>query len=91
MRPRELPPSQAAPCSVGAIVNIGNCASKITIAAFVVINLAAVMRVLAPMMWPTAYAECVQISGGLWAIAFAMFLIVYGPICVMPRVDGRDG
>ncbi|QNN22227.1 NnrS family protein [Planctomycetales bacterium ZRK34] len=66
-------------------------ASKITIAAFVVINLAAVVRVLGPMVVPQKYAACVSASGVLWAIAFVLFLIVYTPIFIKPREDGRIG
>lgn len=65
--------------------------STLTTIAFVVINLSAVLRALGPLAAPHEYAACVAISGGLWAVAFAMFLITYTPIFIGPRIDGRAG
>jgi uncharacterized protein involved in response to NO len=31
------------------------------------------------------------VSGGLFAASFAVFLWVYGPMLVSPRVDGKPG
>jgi len=30
-------------------------------------------------------------SGITWAVGFALFLCVYAPILVMPRLDGKFG
>jgi uncharacterized protein involved in response to NO len=65
--------------------------APLTTVAFIVINLATAVRVFGPVVAPMQYAAWVAISGALWALAFVLFLIVYAPIFVKPRVDGRIG
>jgi len=57
--------------------------------AFVVINLAVVARVAGPWAFPRYYDHWVDLSGGLWILAFALLAVVYTPILMKPRVDGR--
>lgn len=64
---------------------------SLTVAAFVLVNLAAAVRVLLPILWPGAYAEFIAASTALWVAGFLAFLIVYAPILWRPRVDGRPG
>ncbi len=59
--------------------------------AFILLNLAAALRVFGPEVLASAYPVWIQISGGLWIIGFLLFLTVYLPILVRPRVDGRPG
>jgi uncharacterized protein involved in response to NO len=59
--------------------------------AFVLVNLAAVTRVLLPIAFPGWYSALVQISGAIWIAAFLIFMAVYTPILIRPRVDGRAG
>lgn len=66
-------------------------ASGLTNAAFVLINLAALARVLPGLVQPAAYAEWLVVSGLLWAGAFGLFLWVHAPMLVSPRVDGAPG
>jgi len=66
-------------------------ASPATRLAFVIINLAALTRVFLPLLWPEHYSLWLGISGGLWVLAFALFLGIYGPMLAQPRVDGRPG
>jgi uncharacterized protein involved in response to NO len=49
----------------------------------------AVTRVLLPLALPGGQARWVVISGLLWVAAFAIFVVVYAPILVAPRADGR--
>lgn len=58
-------------------------------AAFVAINLAALVRVAFPLLWPAHYNSWMLLSGLLWSGAFAAFLVVIGPMLLAPRVDGR--
>ncbi|MFW6258794.1 MAG: NnrS family protein [Halochromatium sp.] len=58
-------------------------------AAFVAINLAALIRVAFPLLWPAQYNNWMLLSGLLWSGAFAAFLVVIGPMLLAPRVDGR--
>lgn len=59
--------------------------------AFVVINLAVVVRVFFPMFAPTMTLNWIELSGGLWSMAFFLFLLIQGPMLVKARVDGRPG
>lgn len=59
--------------------------------AFVMVTLAAIVRVAGPLMVPGASATAVTLSGVLWSTAFAAFVIGYARILVQPRVDGKPG
>ncbi len=58
---------------------------------FVLANLAAVARVLLPIMLPHMYNDCVALAGVLWSAAFAIFVLHYAGILIRPRFDGRPG
>jgi uncharacterized protein involved in response to NO len=53
--------------------------------------LAVLARVALPFAVPAYYAFAVGLAQGLWVAAFAVFVVVYAPILLRPRVDGRDG
>jgi uncharacterized protein involved in response to NO len=59
--------------------------------AFVLINLAAVLRGILPIIFPRWLPQLVALSGGLWVAAFALFFVIYVPILTQPRIDGRPG
>jgi len=59
--------------------------------AFVLLNLAAVMRVFGPWFAPQHFNLWIDIAGGLWILAFTLFALVYTPILIRPRIDGRPG
>lgn len=69
----------------------GMQSSPLTNAAFVLVNAAALVRVLMPLVRPAHYALWLDISAGLWMLAFTLFLWVYSPMLVSPRADGRPG
>ena len=48
-------------------------------------------RVLLPLAAPQAYAALVAASAVLWSTAFALYVWVYTPILVRPRLDGKPG
>lgn len=54
------------------------------VAAFVLLNLAALVRVAAPLAAPALYPQAIAVSGSLWLMAFVLFLAVYAPILVGP-------
>lgn len=60
-------------------------------AAFVAIGLAALFRVLGPWLAPQLYRESLIATAVCWVLAFGLFLVVYTPILLQPRVDGRPG
>ena len=66
-------------------------AGPIEIAAFVLLQLAAVVRVFAGLLWPELYRDSVLIAAVLWCLAFALFLYRYLPMLLRPRIDGLPG
>ena len=59
--------------------------------AFAAVNLAAVTRGLLPILYPQWLSQLVILSGGLWLVAYAIFIVVYVPILLQPRLDGKSG
>ncbi|MCB1801574.1 MAG: NnrS family protein [Gammaproteobacteria bacterium] len=65
--------------------------SRPVAAAFVIMNLAAVIRVFGST-WPgDSYRLWIDLSAGLWVLCFALFAWHYVPILLRPRIDGRPG
>ena len=64
-------------------------AGPIEITAFMLIQLAAVVRVVIGFIDAQFYQWGVIISGILWIAGFFIFLIRYYPILIRPRVDGK--
>lgn len=61
------------------------------VGAFVLLQLSAIVRVLAASIVPGAYREAMIVSAILWTVAFAVFLLRYWPVLTRPRIDGRPG
>jgi len=59
--------------------------------AFALINLAAVLRGIVPIIFPYWFLQLVALSGGLWILSFLIFVVIYTPILISPRVDGGLG
>ena len=60
-------------------------------AAYVLLTLGVAIRVFAPALWPSHTLWTLVASGSLWTAAFALYLVVYTPILVLPRTDGKPG
>jgi uncharacterized protein involved in response to NO len=60
-------------------------------AAYVLVSAGAAMRVVGPLLMPTAAAVAWTLSALLWAGAFAAFLSGYAGMLLAPRVDGKPG
>lgn len=65
-------------------------ASPATVAAYLLVALGALTRVFGPALtggglWPLILA------GALWLAGFGLFLLVYGPILLQARADGKPG
>jgi len=56
------------------------------LAAFVLVQLAAIVRVFAGIAWPEHYQASVMTSGALWLLAFVVFLARFAPMLVRARV-----
>ncbi len=66
-------------------------ASTPIIAAFILINASAIIRVVIPIAVPEFYLPGLIVAGLLWSSAFALFVIHYTPILMQPRIDGKPG
>jgi uncharacterized protein involved in response to NO len=66
-------------------------AARPTVVAYVAVTLAAVLRVFVPLLMPGAAVLGIVVTGFLWTAAFAVFTVVYAPILIAPRADGRPG
>jgi uncharacterized protein involved in response to NO len=60
-------------------------------AAYLLIMLAAVLRVLLPAVMPAWYTYALMSSASAWSAAFLIFLWRYTPWLVTARRDGKDG
>jgi uncharacterized protein involved in response to NO len=79
-----------------ARVSLGHTARPLKVGngmaiAFAAINLAAVARGVLPILYPQWFVLLVVLGGVLWIAGFAIFTIMYAPILMQPRLDGRAG
>jgi len=58
------------------------------VAAYVLVWGAAWVRVFGPLVDPL---PALWLSGLAWSAGFALFVMVYAPICLSPRADGQPG
>lgn len=58
---------------------------------FVLIQVAAVVRVFGGMVSAAWYLPSIQVSGVLWAATFALYAVRYWPVLTRPRLDGKPG
>ncbi len=66
-------------------------ASNAIAVGFVLINLAALFRVVLPAVLPDWYGTLVLVSSYAWLAAFSLFVLIYSPILTSPRADGQPG
>jgi len=60
-------------------------------AIFLLLCLGAICRVLLPILDYSYYIKLVMISQLAWIAAFAVFLYIFTPILLKPRIDGQFG
>lgn len=65
--------------------------AKIVNASFALITLSACLRVFWPLFTNNPYHTTIIVSGLLWIAAFAIFILVYTPMLIQRRVDGKTG
>jgi len=58
---------------------------------FAVLLSGVIVRVVFPLFNMELYVYWIGISQLLWMISFAIFVVVYAPMLLSERVDGRDG
>lgn len=59
--------------------------------AYILITLAALVRVFGPWGLPEKTLIFIDISGTFWLLAFGIFVVTYAPMLMAPRKDGRPG
>ena len=65
-------------------------ASQITISAYVLVNLAAVLRV-AGALRPELGTEVLWAGAAMWSVALVLYLVEFFPVLSSPRPDGKPG
>jgi uncharacterized protein involved in response to NO len=58
---------------------------------FAVLLLGVIIRVIFPLFNMQLYVYWIGISQLFWMLAFAIFVVVYAPMLLSARLDGRDG
>lgn len=66
-------------------------ASNVEVTAYVMVHVAAVLRVFVPLVWPGGYVLSIVVSAVLWSLAFAIYTVAYWPVLTRSRVDGAPG
>lgn len=66
-------------------------ADGMTVALFVAVTLAALLRVGGPLLAPAGYATFLSASAVAWTLAFGGFALTHGRMLLTPRPDGRAG
>lgn len=64
---------------------------KIITSFFILINVAALSRIAAPIVLVDYYREFLFISGVCWVAAYLLFLVRALPVVIKPRADGKPG
>jgi len=62
-----------------------------TTVAYVLLVVALIVRAVSPFLGAVPAYHALLASAGLWSAAFLLFVLVYAPRLVRPRVDGRPG
>ena len=62
--------------------------AKATVAAYVLVQLGAFVRVFGVL---AGLPMALHLSGCLWSLGFAVYAVVYAPICLLARSDGKPG
>jgi len=59
--------------------------------AYLLLTAAALVRVFGLAVLPLSYPEIILLAALLWAAAFGLFVAIYAPMLLAPRVDGKPG
>ncbi len=66
-------------------------ADGVEVACYVLVALAALVRVGGPLLAPSQLVGAVLVSAVLWSAGFGLYAVRYWPILSRPRLDGRPG
>jgi uncharacterized protein involved in response to NO len=65
--------------------------SRVEVAAYLLVTGAAVARVVLPLWAPQHLVIWLITAAAAWGLAFALYLFVFAPWLLAPRLDGKDG
>ena len=66
-------------------------ADRYELTMFLLIQVAALVRVFGGMILPGVYLVSIQLSALLWAAALGLYAVRYWPVLTRPRIDGKPG
>ncbi|MDP3271729.1 NnrS family protein, partial [Limnobacter sp.] len=66
-------------------------ADSCDVACYVLILLAAIVRVFVPLIAPSWIIHATLVSAALWSAGFALYTVRYWPVLTKPRIDGPAG
>ena len=66
-------------------------AGRAEIACYLLVVLAAVVRVFVPLVAPEATVSAVLGSAVLWSASFGLYAVTYWPVLTRPRLNGKPG
>lgn len=66
-------------------------AGRTDVIMFILAQVAAIVRVFMPMLFPGLLPELMYGAATLWAGAFLLYAVAYGPWLTRPRPDGKPG
>ena len=66
-------------------------ADRFEVAAYLLVQVAAMVRVFGGLALPAAYMQSVYLAAACWSAAFAIYAVRYWPILTRPRADGKPG
>ena len=66
-------------------------ADRYETACYLMVLLAALVRVFVPLLVPALMLQAVVWSAVLWSAAFGLYFVRYWPVLTRPRLDGRPG
>jgi uncharacterized protein involved in response to NO len=58
---------------------------------YALVHSGAAARVLAALAPASVQPVLLLVGGALWAAALALFALLYAPILLRPRIDGKEG
>lgn len=61
-------------------------ADRTTVAIYALVTSGAALRLVAPLL-PFDYLRTVSVAGAIWAVAFLLFVMAYGPMLLRPRAS----
>jgi len=77
-----------------ARVSLGHTGRALTVNrpvawSFILLNVAALVRVLLPIVLPSGYPLWIPAAGLIWCVAFMIFVVTYAPMLWSARVDDQ--